>query len=330
MNFTDMEYANRKHKTKRDEFLEIMDDVIPWDEWVEIIRPYYYNNQKGRAPRGIETMLRMYLLQNWFNLSDAGVEDAIYDSYAMRNFLMIDFTEEKQVPDSTTLCKFRAIMNENNLGKLFFETINYHLKKHGRMMSGGTIVDATIIDAPSSTKNEKKERDPEMHSTKKGNEWRFGMKMHAGVDAGTGFIHSCEATAANVHDIDMASELIRDDDDVVYGDSGYIGLSERDEIKSDPHKSAIDYRINHRVHKLRKIKGSVAHYWFREEEKQKSRVRAKVEYAFFVLKRIFHYTKVRYRGLAKNRNQMNILFAGINLYMCARSGGFERKSPAMG
>ena len=198
--FTDIEYSFRKKKTKREEFLEIMDEIIPWAEWVGVIEPYYPKGKRGRPPMGIEKMLRMYLLQIWFNLSDPATEDAIYDSNAMRKFTGIDFMTEA-VPDETTLCKFRHLLEINGLNKLFFEAINRVMVQTGHMMKGGTIVDATIINAPSSTRNAKKARDPEMHQTKKGNEWRFGMKCHIGVDAGSGLVHSMTVTAANEHDI---------------------------------------------------------------------------------------------------------------------------------
>ena len=178
--FTDIEYSFRKEKTKRGEFLEIIDEIIPWEEWVGVIEPYYPKGKRGRPPMGIEKMLRMYLLQIWFNLSDPATEDAIYDSYAMRKFTGINFMTES-VPDETTLCKFRHLLEANGLNKLFFDAINRVMVQTGHMMKGGTIVDATIINAPSSTKNAEKARDPEMHQTKKGNEWKFGMKCHIGV-----------------------------------------------------------------------------------------------------------------------------------------------------
>ena len=171
-------------KTKREEFLEIMDEIIPWDEWIIVIRPYYPTGERGRSPVELELILRMYLLQSWFNLSDPGTEDAIYDSYAMRKFTGIDFMSGS-VPDETTLCKFWHLLEEHGLNKLFFEAITRVMEASGHIMKGGTIVDATIIDAPSSTKNKDKARDPEMHSAKKGNQWRFGMKCHIGVDAGS-------------------------------------------------------------------------------------------------------------------------------------------------
>ena len=214
--FSDMEYRCRKKKTKREEFLDTMEEIIPWDEWVSLIVPHYPAGKRGRPPIEIEIMLRMYLLQCWFNLSDEGVEDAIYDSYAMRKFMGINFFEQN-VPDATTLLKFRHLLEEKGIGKLFFDAINRCLERAGRMMRGGSIVDATLISAPSSTKNAEKKRDPEMHQTKKGNQWHFGMKCHTGVDAGSGFVHTVEATAANTHDITVAAKLLREDDEVVYG-----------------------------------------------------------------------------------------------------------------
>ena len=283
--FTDIEYSFRKKKTKREEFLEIMDEIIPWDEWVSIIEPYYPKGKLGRRPMGIEKMLRMYLLQIWFNLSDPGTEDAIYDSYAMRKFTGIDFMTEA-VPDETTLCKFRHLLETNGLNKLFFDAINRVMTQTGHMMKGGTIVDATIINAPSSTKNAEKARDPEMHQTKKGNEWRFGMKCHVGVDAGSGLVHSITVTAANVHDITQAAKLIREDDEVVYGDSGYLGIQKRPEVVSDEHLSSIDYRINRRPKKLPKVSDNAID-WERFIEHRKSSVRCKVEHPFRIIKCCF-------------------------------------------
>lgn len=315
----DMEYANRKRKTKREEFLEIMDEVIPWEEWVAIVEPYYPNGKRGRPPRGVETMLRMYLLQNWFNLSDEGVEDAIYDSYAFRKFMQVDFLGEEQVPDATTLCKFRKLLGDNGITKLLFDAIKEFLDRHGKLMHGGTIVDATIIEAPTSTKNADKKRDPEMHSVKKGNEWHFGERIHIGVDAGGGYIHSMEVTAANVGERDMVPALLREDDKVAYGDAGYVGIAKRPEIQADPHLSSIDYRINssNRYHWKKLAPGFD---WDRYIEYQKSRVRCKVEYAFLIIKQRFGYRKVRYRGISKNRTHAYTLCALANLYLLAQSG----------
>ena len=314
--FTDLEYAGRKRKTKREEFLEIMNEITPWEEMVALIEPYYYKNHLGRRPKGIETMLRMYLLANWFNLSDEAVEDAIYDSYAMRKFMGIDFVEGS-VPDATTLCKFRKLMNENGLGEKYFAACKEFLEQHGRIMHGGTIVDATIIDAPSSTKNAEGKRDPEMHQTRKGNQWYFGMKSHIGVDAGSGLVHTVVNTAANVSDVTRTGELMRDDDEVVYGDSGYTGAEKRPEIAGDAKKSRVTFRVNRR-------KGTVKAKWDKAIETQKSRVRCKVEHPFLLVKRYFGFCKLVYKGLKKNGSRLFSLFASANILMCARAGRLGR------
>jgi IS5 family transposase len=225
----------------------------------------------------------MYLLQIWFNLSDEMVEDSIYDSYAMRSFVGLDFLEE-QVPDATTLLKFRHLLERHDIGKKLFQAINVVLESKGCMMRGGTIVDATILNAPSSTKNASGKRDPEMHSTKKGNEWYFGMKAHIGVDAGSGYTHTVEATAANEHDVTKTYSLIREDDEVVYGDSGYQGIEKREEIVKDPVKSKIEYRINKRYSKVKSLTAGVCRDVEREIERQKSSVRSKVEHPFRIVK----------------------------------------------
>ena len=262
-------------------------------------------------------MLRMYLLQVWFNLSDEGIEDAIYDSYAFRKFMGINFVDE-QAPDATTLLKFRHLLEKNHLGEQMFKAINYVLEQGGAMMKGGTIVDATIINAPSSTKNEEKARDPEMHQTKKGNEWRFGMKCHIGVDAGSGYVHTITATSANVHDITETHNLLREDDEVVYGDSGYIGVQKRPEIAGNDHFKDIDFRITRRPSSLPKVSDNAID-WERYIDNRKSSVRSKVEYAFHIIKNRFGFTKVRYRGIAKNYHKLNVLFATANLLMYAEA-----------
>ena len=220
----------------------------------------------------------MYLLQIWFNLSDPATEDAIYDSYAMRKFTGIDFMTEA-VPDETTLCKFRHLLETNGLNKLFFEAINRVMVATGHMMKGGTIVDATIINAPSSTKNADKARDSEMHQTKKGNEWKFGMKCHIGVYAGSGLVHTITVTAENEHDIAQTAKLLREDDEVMYGDSGYLGVQKRPEIANNEHFSQIDFRINRRPSSLPKVSDNAID-WERYIENRKSSVRWKVEHAF--------------------------------------------------
>jgi IS5 family transposase len=317
--FVDVEYGKRKRRTKRDEFLEIMEEVIPWEEWTGIIMPYYPEGKRGRRPRGEETMLRMYLLANWFTLSDEGIEDAIYDSYAFRKFMKVDFLGIEQVPDATTLCKFRKLLNDNGITKLLFDAMKAFMERHGKIMHGGSIVDATIVEAPTSTKNAEKQRDPEMHQVKKGNQWYFGERLHVGVDAGTGYIHSMEVTAANGSEREVVPKLLREDDEVMYGDAGFTGMEKRPEIQADPHLSSIDYRSNTRNPNRWKSQAP-GFDWDRHIEYQKSRVRSKVEYVFLIIKRLFGYRKVRYRGLAKNRTHAFILGTCANVFMLAQSG----------
>jgi IS5 family transposase len=311
--FTDVEYGNRRRVSRREQFLDTMDTMIPWAAWVGLIEPFYYSGTKGRKPKPIETMLRMYLLQVWFSLSDEGVEESIYDSYAMRGFMGLDFAVE-QVPDATTLLHFRHLLEEHRLGEKLFEEQNQIFEKEGWVMRGGSIVDATIIAAPSSTKNATGTRDPEMHQTKKGNQWYFGMKAHIGVDAGTGYAHSVTATAANVHDLDEAVNLVRDDDEVVYADAGYQGAQKRPEIAGDDHLSTVQWRVAARKGQLKTMAEPD-----RAAESRKASVRAKVEHPFLIVKRDFGFTKTRYRGIAKNLNHLNVLFASANWLMRARA-----------
>ena len=317
--FSDMEYGKRYRRTRKDDFLEQMEEIIPWEEWVALIEPHYYpDRQRGRRPLGIEKMLRMYLLQCWFSLSDEGVEDAIYDSYAMRKFMGINFLDDK-APDATTLLHFRHLLEERRLGAAMFAAINRVLEAHGLIMHGGTIVDATIINAPSSTKNADKARDPEMHQTKKGNEWRFGMKAHVGVDAGSGYVTGVTATAANIPDIAEAAKLIRPDDEVVYGDAGYLGLEKRDEIQANEHPSRIEYLINRRPGKAYRQYENAGQAWEKKIERQKSSVRSKVEHPFRFVKVQCGFRKTVYRGIKKNLNRLHVLFASTNLYACVRA-----------
>ena len=320
--FSDIEYSHRRKKTKREEFLEAMDQIIPWQHWIDLIKDYYPSGKRGRPPRGIETMLRMYLMQNWFNLSDAAIEDAIYDSYAMRSFMHIDFFTE-QVPDSTTLLKFRHLLEVHKIGEQIFADVNARLESAGLIMHGGTIVDATIIAAPSSTKNKEGKRDEEMHQTKKGNQWYFGMKVHAGVDAGSGYVHTITGTAASVHDVNETEKLIREDDEVLYGDSGYLNAAEHmKSIDADRLKS-IDYRFNVRPSSIKMSEAYKGIRWDEDIENRKSSTRCKVEHPFLIVKRQFGYCKTAYKGLAKNMNRFNVLFACANLVMCIRAGRTE-------
>ena len=315
--FSDIEYQSRKHISKKEEFLDAMNKIVPWDRWIAIISPYYPAGKRGRPTRGIETMLRMYLLQIWFNLSDAGVEDAIYDSYCMRKFMGLDFMTES-VPDATTLLKFRRLLEEQGLGKIIFNDIKKALDAAGLIMHGGTIVDATLISAPSSTKNKNGERDPEMHQTKKGNQWYFRMKVHAGVDAGSGLVHTVEVTAANVHDATVAHELLREDDEVVYGDAAYSSLENHPEIKNDEHFSKIDFRTNkQKPYRKNAWEEGEGTRWLKYMEYQKSRVRCKVEFVFHIVKDIFGFRKTPYKGLKKLEAKAYMLFGCANLYMFA-------------
>jgi len=317
--FTDIEYANRRKRTKREEFLDMMDAVIEWRRWVDIIRPHYPKGERGRPPKEIEIMLRMFLLQCWYTLSDEGVEESINDSYAMRKFMGMDFMTE-QVPDSTTLLHFRHLLEEHDLTKKLFEEINRMLSEKGLMMRGGTIADATVIAASGSTKNEAGKRDPEMGSTRKGSQYYFGMKAHVGVDAGSGAVHSLEAESASVHEVTIAHKLIREDDDVFYGDAAHLGLEKRVEIMGDEHKSKIDYRINRKRGELRKMPDSPGKEWELYIESRKSSVRSKVEYVFHIVKDIFKYRKVAYKGIKKNKARLYMLFGCANLYMFAKAG----------
>lgn len=309
--FTDIEYGQRRRVSKREEFLNQMDSIIPWQRWIGVIEPHYYVDtpgKRGRKAKPVETMLRMYLLQIWFNLSDEGVEDAIYDSYAMREFMGLDFGVE-QVPDATTLLHFRHLLEEHHLGEELFAAQNEIFQEQGWIMRGGSIVDATIIAAPASTKNATGTRDPQMHQTKKGNQWYFGMKAHAGVDAGTGYVHSITGTAANVHDLDEAHKLLRPDDAVVYGDAGYQGAHKRPEITGDEHLRTVEWKIAARKGVLKTM-----HPVDRDEQARQAGIRAKVEHPFLIMKRDFGFTKTRYRGIAKNLAKAHTMFALANLY----------------
>ena len=317
--FSDIEYSNRRKKSKREEFLDSMDEIIPWDYWTELIREHYPSGKRGRPPRGVETMLRMYLMQNWFNLSDAAIEDAIYDSYAMRSFMHINFLEE-QVPDATTLLKFRHLLEEHKIGEKIFADVTARLERSGLIMHGGTIVDATIIAAPSSTKNKEHKRDEEMHQTKKGNQWYFGMKVHSGVDAGSGYVHTITGTSANVHDVSEAEKLIRKDDEVMYGDSGYLNIEDHLDSMSEDQKSTIEFRINVRPSSIKMSPKYSGIRWEENIENRKSSTRCKVEHPFLIVKQQFGYSKTAYKGLAKNMNRFNVLFACANLLMCIRAG----------
>ena len=307
--FAEIPFEQYRKSTRRERFLDEMNRVVPWADLVAVIEPVYPKaDGPGRPPVGIERMRRLHCLQQWFNLSDPAVEEALYDSRAMRQFVGIDLGREP-VPDETTICKFRHLPEAHELGKQLFARIGEYLTKQGLQVSRGTIVDATIISAPSSTKNRTKERDPEMHQTKKGNQWYFGMKAHIGVDSQTKLIHSVAATAANVHDSQVLPELLHGQETRVGGDAAYSG--QRDVIRQ--HAPKAKSFVQAKAHRHRPLSEEE-----RARNRTKSKVRAKVEHAFLVIKRIFGWAKVRYRGLAKNTHWLQISCGLANLYVARR------------
>jgi len=313
LTISDIEYGNRKRKTRRESFLETMDAIIPWKRLCFLIEPHYYHNKTGRPPIGIETMLRMYFLQIWFSLSDELTEEGIYDSRAMYEFMRMDFLNG-QVPDSTTLMKFRHLLENAGLQAKIQAEIVVLLDEKGMIMHGGTIVDASIVRAASSTRNSTKSRDPEMKSTKKGKNYHFGMKAHTGVDAGSGAVVKSSYTAANEHDITQAHNNFREDDTSRYGDSGYLGVEKRAEIQEMDEENEVLYHICNRPSR-RKEKHNYPLNWEKVIESQKAARRWMVEYPFYIVKRIFGCDRAIYRGLKKNGFRFDMAFASANLYM---------------
>lgn len=292
-------------KTRRAVFLEEMEQVVPWRELCALIEPHYPQPGNGRPPIGVERMLRIYFLQQWFNLSDPAVEEALYDSAVMRQFVGVDLGREP-VPDETTVCKFRHLLEEHNLGGEMLETVNLHLQEKGVRITTGTIVDATIIHAPSSTKNREQQRDPEMHQTKKGNDWYFGMKAHVGVDSKNKIIHSAVVTPANVADSVVLPELLHGEETRVWGDGAYQGQSEIIHQHAPRARDCTQRRCRYkdRVDEVERAKN-----------RTKSRVRSRVEHVFGVIKLKFGFVKVRYRGLKKNANRLFATCALVNLFV---------------
>jgi len=313
--FAQAEYAQKKKTTRRERFLNEMEQVVPWARLVACIEPHYFKGERGRKPVGIEWMLRMYFLQQWYALADEALEDALYDSQAMRSFVGIDLGVES-VPDATTLLKFRHLLERHALSQEIFKEINAHLSERNLLMREGTIIDATIIAAPSSTKNAKKERDPQMHQTKKGNMWHFGMKAHIGADADSGLVHTLIGTAANVADIQCARELLHGEEKAGYVDAGYTGIEKRDQAAGEEGKRTW-YVALKRGKIKRMVEGEIKQLTCRIE-KLKAQVRAKVEHPFHVVKNLFGYRKVRYRGLEKNTAQLHTLFGLANLVIAKR------------
>lgn len=307
--FAETSFERYRKTTRREVFLAEMDKVVPWAELCALIEPVYPKAEgAGRPPIGLERMLRIYFVQQWFNLSDPAVEEALYDSRAMRGFVGVDLGREP-VPDETTVCKFRHLLEAHDLGARLFSKVGEYLQARGLKISTGTMVDATIISAPSSTKNQSKERDPEMDSTRKGNPWHFGMKAHIGADSKTKLIHTVVATPANVHDSQVLGDLLHGDETRMWGDSAYAGQRE---VMRRCAPQAKDY-TNRKGHRNRPLS---------EEQKAvnrtKSKVRAKVEHPFLVIKRIFGFAKMRYRGLVKNAHRLFVTCALANLFMARR------------
>ena len=302
-----------QRKTKKKEFLNRIDRIVPWDEWLKIIEPHYYKGERGNKPYDKELMLRLYLLQNLYNLSDMQTAEQVIDSRAFSDFCSISSPEE--VPDGDTIGRFRNLLIKAGVQEKLFAQVITLLRSKDLILKKGTIVDSTIISAPSSTKNKEHKRDPEAHSVKKGNEWKFGYKAHIGVDSKSGLVHSLEVTAANVHDVTMTSELLTGEEEVVYGDSGYIGAEKRDDaITRNKHGKKIKYRINRKPSQIKLLSKS-GQYKAKKNEHQKSSVRAKVEHVFSVIKNLFSFRKTRYRGKRKQVAKLNILFALANLYL---------------
>jgi IS5 family transposase len=303
-------FEKHSRKTRKGEFLTRMERLVPWTEFCELIEPYYPKVGNGRPPVGLERMLRMYFLANWFDLADEACEEALYDTAVFREFCRIDLGREP-VPDATTLLKFRHLLEAHDLGAALFARVGELLQANGLRLSGGTITDATLIEAPSSTKNRKKERDPEMHSTKKGNQWYFGMKVHMGSDSRTGVVHHASVTAAHVHDSHEVPNLLFGDETRFYGDSAYRGRAQRERLRELAHR-ARDF-TNKRAYRNRPLSEAD-----KATNRRKSQVRAKVEHPFLVLKRIGGFAKVRYRGLVKNANRVFAMLALYNLVKWGR------------
>jgi len=312
LGFGDYEQSTAKKRTKRELFLAEMEMVVPWKALIDLIEPHYpkTSSKGGRPAYPLATMLRIHLMEQWYSLSDPAMEDALIEVPTMRRFAGIDMISDR-IPDETTILAFRHLLERHNLGEQIFETVRAHLKANGMAMKQGTIIDATLIAAPSSTKNEMRERDPEMHQTKKGNQWYFGMKVHIGVDKDSGLIHSVETTAANVHDLTPAADLLHGEETVVYADAGYQGIEKRPEMKG----RGIGFRVAMRPGKRRALLDTPEGRLDDLVETAKAHIRAKGEHPFRVIKRQFGFQKTLLRGMLKNRCKVNVLAALTNLFM---------------
>lgn len=303
-------------RTKKREFLAEIDRIVPWEKWISIIKPYYYKGERGNKPYDLERMLRIYLVQNLYNLSDMAAVAEVIDSRAFSDFCGVE--SSNQVPDGDTLGRFRNILLRNGIQQELFAQVVELLMQRGLILKRGTIVDSTFIEAPSSTKNEKKECDPQAHSAKKGNTWHFGYKAHIGVDKESRLVHTVKVTAANEHDVTVTSELLTGEEEEVYGDSGYLGAEKRPEaLKKNKAGKSVHYKINRRPSQS-KNKSARSQAQIKRHEHEKSSVRAKVEHVFAVVKLQLRFRKTRYRGLRKQIAKMNIMFALANLILADR------------
>ena len=310
-------FERKTKRTRKREFLDEMNLVVPWGELVSLIAPHAPapGAKGGRPPFAVETMLRIHFLQQWFNLSDPAMEEALYDTPMFREFAGLDAGEDR-LPDESTILRFRHLLELHNLSLQILATVNATLAAKGLLLKSGTVVDATLIAAPSSTKNSSGERDPEMHQTKKGNQWHFGMKAHIGVDADSGLVHSVVGTAANVNDVTQAHALVHGEENHVLADAGYQGVDKRAETQG----INVNWHVAMRPGKRKTLdKNTSLGAILDQLEQAKARMRAKVEHPFRVIKRQFGHVKVRYRGLAKNTAQLHTLFALSNLWMVRRT-----------
>jgi len=314
--FTHAEFAAKKKTTRREKFLSRMEEVIPWKQLLAVIEPYYPKGERGRPPIGLERMLRVYFLQQWYSLADEALEDALYDSQALQQFARVDLGDDG-VPDATTLLNFRRLLETHDLCKGLFSAINADLTARGLLLREGTLVDATLIAAPPSTKNLKKERDPQMHQTKKGKQWYFGMKAHIGADRDSKLVHTVVVTAANVADITKTAELLHGAEKQVHADAGYTGVEKRAEIVALDRK--IDWQIAGKRSAIKAMAEGAEKEAIKAVEKAKASVRAFVEHPFHIVKNLFRHRKVRYRGLAKNGHQLYTLFGLANVVIGNRT-----------
>ena len=300
-------------RTRKREFLEEMNLLVPWNELLALIEPFAPLGKTGRPPFASSTMLRIHFMQQWFGLSDPAMEEALHDTPLFCNFAGLD-AGATRLPDESTILRFRHMLEANNLATQMFAAVNAKLIDRGLLLKAGTVVDATLIAAPSSTKNDSGERDPEMHQTKKGNQWHFGMKAHIGADADSGLVHTVATTAANAHDVTQAHQLLHGQEDIVFGDSGYRGVDKRPEVQAQHPK--VNWQVAMMPSKRKALnKTETVGALVEQLEKVKAKIRAKVEHPFRVIKCQFGHRKTRYRGLAKNTAQLVTLFALSNLWM---------------